>query len=80
MKAAIAAFVVTLVSASALQAQAVKQAVVETSAGTFVIDLAPQEAPVKAAYFMKVAAEGGYDGTVFHRMIKYGVVQGGDPL
>ena len=80
MKAAIAAFVVTLVSASALQAQAVKQAVVETSAGTFVIDLAPQEAPVTAAYFMKVAAEGGYDGTVFHRMIKYGVVQGGDPL
>jgi peptidyl-prolyl cis-trans isomerase B (cyclophilin B) len=29
---------------------------------------------------MKVAAEGGYAGTVFHKMIRYGIVQGGDPL
>lgn len=29
---------------------------------------------------MKVAAEGGYDGTTFHRMVLRGVVQGGDPL
>jgi cyclophilin family peptidyl-prolyl cis-trans isomerase len=57
-----------------------RQAVVETSAGTFVIDLAPDEAPATAAYFMKIAAEGGYDGTTFHRMVRYGLVQGGDPL
>ena len=64
-----------------LQAPAApKQAVVETSAGTFVIDLAPEQAPTTAAYFMKTAAEGGYDGTIFHRMVKYGMVQGGDPL
>lgn len=61
-------------------ATAPKQAVVETSAGTFVIDLAPDQAPATAAYFMKVAQEGGYDGTTFHRMVKYGLVQGGDPL
>jgi peptidyl-prolyl cis-trans isomerase B (cyclophilin B) len=57
-----------------------KQAVVETTAGTFVIDLAPDSAPNQAAYFMKVAAGGGYDGTTFHRMIPRGMVQGGDPL
>jgi peptidyl-prolyl cis-trans isomerase B (cyclophilin B) len=57
-----------------------KQAVVETSAGTFVIDLAPDLAPVTAANFMTIAAEGGYTATIFHKMLKYGIVQGGDPL
>ena len=32
------------------------------------------------SHFTKTAQEGGYDGTVFHRMVKYGMVQGGDPL
>ena len=57
-----------------------KQAVVETSEGTFIIDLAMAEAPNQTAYFMKQAAEGAYDRTIFHRMVKYGIVQGGDPL
>jgi len=57
-----------------------KQAVVETTAGSFVIDLAPDAAPNTVAYFIKIAGEGGYDGTAFHRMVKYGMVQGGDPL
>ena len=57
-----------------------KQAVVETTAGTFVIDLTPESAPNQVAHFMKLAADGGYDGTVFHRAVKYGMVQGGDPL
>ena len=57
-----------------------KQAVIETSAGTFVIDLTPESAPNQTAYFMKLAGEGAYDGTIFHRVIKNGMVQGGDPL
>jgi cyclophilin family peptidyl-prolyl cis-trans isomerase len=57
-----------------------RQAVVETTAGTFVIDLAPELAPNYAAYFSKLASDGAYDGTTFHRLVKYGMVQGGDPL
>ena len=57
-----------------------KQAVIETSAGTFVIDLAPDEAPNQVAYFIKQAQDGAYDGTIFHRMVRLGMVQGGDPL
>jgi peptidyl-prolyl cis-trans isomerase B (cyclophilin B) len=57
-----------------------KQAVVETARGTFVIDLTPETAPNQAAYFIKTAESGGYNGTTFHRMVKYGMVQGGDPI
>jgi len=61
-------------------APAPKQAVVETTAGTFVIDLDAAAAPLTTAYFMKTAAAGGFNGTTFHKMIKYGIIQGGDPL
>jgi peptidyl-prolyl cis-trans isomerase B (cyclophilin B) len=57
-----------------------KQAVVNTSAGPFVIDLKPELAPNHVGYFMKLAGEGAYNGTVFHRIIRHGIVQGGDPL
>jgi peptidyl-prolyl cis-trans isomerase B (cyclophilin B) len=70
-----------LFSRSVIHAQAApRQAVVETSSGTFVIDLAEGSAPNQAAYFIKQAQAGAYDGTIFHRMVKYGMVQGGDPL
>jgi peptidyl-prolyl cis-trans isomerase B (cyclophilin B) len=57
-----------------------KQAVVRTSKGTFVIDLRPDLAPNHVGYFIKLAREGAYDGTTFHRMIRLGIIQGGDPL
>ncbi len=57
-----------------------KQAVVTTSAGTFVIDLRSDLAPNHVAYFIKQANGGGYTGTIFHRVILRGLIQGGDPL
>lgn len=57
-----------------------KQAVVETTLGTFVIQLAPEKAANHVAYVMKLAQEGAYARTLFHRVIRYGIIQGGDPL
>jgi cyclophilin family peptidyl-prolyl cis-trans isomerase len=57
-----------------------KQAVLDTSAGTVVMDLLADKAPNHVALFIKTAESGGYDGTTFFRMIKYGIVQGGDPV
>jgi peptidyl-prolyl cis-trans isomerase B (cyclophilin B) len=57
-----------------------KQAVLDTTAGTFVLDLDPSAAPNQTAHFVKLATEGAYEGTTFHRAVKYGMIQGGDPL
>jgi cyclophilin family peptidyl-prolyl cis-trans isomerase len=57
-----------------------KQAVVNTTAGTFVIDLRPDLAPNHVGYFMKLARDGAFDRTTFHRVIRMGIIQGGDPL
>ena len=57
-----------------------KQAVIETPAGTIVLDLLAELAPTHVAHFIKTARDGGYDGTLFHRIIKHGIIQGGDPL
>jgi peptidyl-prolyl cis-trans isomerase B (cyclophilin B) len=80
MKSLVAVVASTCVLAAAVASAADRQAVVETSLGTFIIDLLPDAAPNQVAYFTKTAESGGYDGTAFHYMVKYGMVQGGDPL
>jgi len=57
-----------------------KQAVIETSGGTIVLDLLTDAAPTHVAHFIKTARDGGYDGTLFHRIVRHGIIQGGDPL
>jgi len=63
-----------------MQEMTAKQAVVNTSAGAFVIDLRPDLAPNHVGYFIKLAREGAFNGTLFHRVIRLGIIQGGDPL
>ena len=53
---------------------------VETDDGAFVIRLRPDLAPRHVRHFIKVARAGGFDGTVFHRIVPRGIIQGGDPL
>lgn len=57
-----------------------KQAVVETSMGTMVIQLLPAAAPNHVGHFITLARDGTYNGTIFHRVVRYGIIQGGDPL
>ena len=57
-----------------------KQAVLETSEGVIVFDLLADAAPNHVAHFITRAREGAYNGTIFHRVIAMGIIQGGDPL
>ena len=55
-------------------------AVITTSEGTMVAEFWPDVAPKTVENFKKLAREGFYDGTAFHRVIKDFMIQGGDPL
>jgi peptidyl-prolyl cis-trans isomerase B (cyclophilin B) len=55
-------------------------AVLKTSAGEMVAEFWPDVAPKTVENFKKLAREGFYDGTMFHRIIKGFMIQGGDPL
>lgn len=57
-----------------------KLATFETTKGTIVAELYPNEAPKTVENFEKLANSGFYDGVKFHRVIPDFVVQGGDPL
>jgi cyclophilin family peptidyl-prolyl cis-trans isomerase len=54
-------------------------AVVETSCGSFTIELDTERAPKTANSFAFLAEEGFYDGLGFHRVVPEFVIQGGDP-
>jgi peptidyl-prolyl cis-trans isomerase B (cyclophilin B) len=55
------------------------EATVETSCGSFTIELATARAPKTASSFAYLARRGVYDDTPFHRIVPGFVVQGGDP-
>jgi cyclophilin family peptidyl-prolyl cis-trans isomerase len=54
-------------------------AVIETSMGTFEIELFSKQAPKTVDNFIGLAEKGKYDGLIFHRIIDGFMIQGGDP-
>src|SRR5690606_13486868 len=57
-----------------------QQAVIETTHGTFIFELLDDKAPTHVAHFIAKARAGAFEGTTFHRVIRLGLIQGGDPL
>ena len=56
------------------------EAVVTTGLGSFRIEFASDKAPRHVEQFLRLAREGYYDGSAFHRVVANGIIQGGDPL
>ena len=55
-------------------------AVIETKFGKMAIEFYDKDAPKTVANFKKLAKEGFYNGTTFHRIMQGFMIQGGDPL
>jgi peptidyl-prolyl cis-trans isomerase B (cyclophilin B) len=54
-------------------------AVINTSEGEMVVQFWSDAAPNTVDNFKKLARQGFYDGTIFHRIVKGFMIQGGDP-
>jgi peptidyl-prolyl cis-trans isomerase B (cyclophilin B) len=55
-------------------------AVLSTTEGDMVVKFWSDVAPKTVENFKKLASQGFYDGTAFHRIVKGFMIQGGDPL
>jgi len=58
-------------------AKANPKVLMKTSKGDIIIELFPQKAPVTVENFLRYVDDGFYDGTIFHRVIKGFMIQGG---
>ncbi len=77
---AMAAGLLLLKGMTVMAADTDKVAVIETKFGKIVIEFYEKDAPKTSANFIKLANDGFYNGTTFHRVIPNFMIQGGDPL
>jgi len=69
--------IVALAAGASLGAQEKPVVVIETSLGDITVELDPEKAPISVKNFLSYVDEGFYDGTIFHRVIKNFMIQGG---
>ena len=62
------------------QAAANPQVEISTSKGRIVVELYPSKAPMTVKNFLRYVDSGYYDGTIFHRVMKGFMIQGGGHL
>ncbi len=55
------------------------RAIIKTKFGEMEVKFFPEVAPKHVENFIKLAKEGKYNGTIFHRVIPGFMIQGGDP-
>ena len=55
------------------------RAIIKTKFGDIEVKFLPDVAPKHVANFIKLAKDGFYNGTIFHRVIPGFMIQGGDP-
>ena len=65
--------------AQILDASKTYRLVVDTTCGSFTIELDLESAPQTTASLVALARAGFFDGTTFHRVVPGFVIQGGDP-
>jgi len=70
-------FCLLISSVNAANDVTLKQVKIETSEGNIVLELDITRAPLSVLNFMKYVRSGFYDGTIFHRVIKNFMIQGG---
>ncbi|MFT5679569.1 MAG: peptidyl-prolyl cis-trans isomerase B (cyclophilin B) [Myxococcota bacterium] len=62
-----------------VEVQTIRMAQVQTTRGTFTVELYPEEAPLTVWNFARLAEDGFYDNLIVHRVVPDFVVQDGDP-
>ena len=73
----LAGILIAVMGVTSTAAQDATHAKIQTSMGDMIVELAPEAAPQTVANFLEYATSGHYDRTLFHRVVKGFVIQGG---
>lgn len=73
----IAGFAYSKMTGNTIKSDKNPHVLIKTSAGDIILELYPDKAPITVNNFILYAKDGTYDNTVFHRIIKNFMIQGG---